>query len=220
MNEQLPLVQPNDNAPTPPPEVAPTDPTAAAPAGDSTSLPDDMLAIPAFQGLLAGAPPAISASIADFTNRPEGKLIQEHKDDLLKAGIGLYRSLQGDLGVLFNQMYISGEDLKTADKGGTLDQVAIPFDQANQQLAASGADHPLLNPGAAPTGPKTPGAPSLLPSVGSTPTPAPSPMAPQMPPTPAKQIGAKMRNLALGSPTSGPKPGEGRLLNQILKPVI
>lgn len=209
------LVQPTDAAAALPaaPEVVPTDASAATPS----VLPDDLIAIPAFQGLLAGAPPAVSASITDFANRPEGKLIQEHKEDLLKAGIGLYRSLQGDLGVLFNQMYLSGEELKTADKEGKLPEIAPPFDQVNQQLAASGADHPLLQGAPAPTGPKQGGAPSILPPVASTPAP---PAGPMTLPTPQKQVASKMRNLALGSPTSGPKPGEGRLLNAILKPVL
>lgn len=212
------LVQPTDAAAAvpPAPEVTPVDPAAAAPEGQSP-LPQDLIAIPAFQGLLAGAPAAVSASISEFASRPEGKLIQEHKDELLKAGIGLYHSMQGDLGVLFNQMYISGEELKTADKEGKLTSVAPPFDQVNQQLASAGADHPILKDTLAPTGPKMAGPPSILPSVASTPAPGPSPIPA---PAPQKQIGAKMRNLAMGSPTSGPKPGEGRILNQILKPVI
>lgn len=209
-----PVVEPLDTAAPAAPEVVPTDPAAAS----SSSLPEDLIAIPAFQGLLAGAPPAVSASIQDFANRPEGQLIQQHKESLLRAGIGLYRSIQGDLGVLFNQSYLSGEELKTADKEGKLSSIAPPFDQVNAQLAASGADNPILK-AQSPTGgaPKMGGAPSILPPVSSTPAPPPSP---GMPPSPQKQIGAKMRNLAMGGPTSGPRPGEGRLLNQILKPVL
>jgi hypothetical protein len=35
-----------------------------------------------------------------------------------------------------------------------------------------------------------------------------------------KILAQKLSNLPAGAPTSGPKPGEGRLLNQILKPVL
>lgn len=207
-----PEVAPIDGAPAAPP-VAPTD--EAVPTEDS-GLPDELIAIPAFQGLLAGSPGAISASIEDFAKRPEGQLIQQNKDALLAAGIGLYRSLAGDLGVLFNQSYVNGEDLKTADKEGRLTEVAPPFDEVNQQLAGSGDANPILN-SQPPTGIKQPGAPSILPPVASTEAPPAGPMAP---PTPQKAVSAKMRNLALGSPTSGPAPGQGRILNSILKPVL
>lgn len=223
-----PLVEPIATPPASPsaiPEVAPTDPNAVvpppvegtSPAEESSPLPDELIQIPAFQGLLAGSPGAVSAPIEDFAKRPEGQLIQQHKNDLLAAGIGLYRSLAGDLGVLFNQAYINGEDLKTADKEGKLTEVAPSFDEVNQQLAGSGDAHPILN-AQPPTGIKQPGAPSVLPPVAST-EGAP-PAGPMAPPTPQKAIGQKMRNLALGSPTSGPAPGQGRILNSILKPVL
>lgn len=196
--------------------VAPIEEGAAGPVAEESSLPDEILQIPAFQGLLAGQPVAVSASIEDFSKRPEGLVIQKNKDALLASGIGLYRSLAGDLGVLFNQAYINGEDLKTADKEGTLAELAPSFDAVNQQLSASGDANPILN-AQTPTGIKQPGAPSILPPVASTEAPPAGPMAP---PTPQKAIGAKMRNLAMGSPTSGPAPGQGRILNSILKPVL
>lgn len=220
-----PLVEPLAAAPAmaTPPEIAPLDASAApvAPIEEGAAvadsgLPDELIQIPAFQGLLAGAPVAVSASIEDFTKRPEGILISKNKDSLLAAGIGLYRSLAGDLGVLFNQAYINGEDLKTADKEGKLAEVAPSFDAVNQQMSASGDANPILN-AQTPTGIKQPGAPSILPPVASTEAPPTGPMAP---PTPQKAIGAKMRNLAMGSPTSGPAPGQGRILNSILKPVL
>lgn len=202
-----PVVEPNSELTAP--EVVPGgSPSETSGTGE---LPGEMIQIPAFQGLLAGKPPAVSAPIVDFAKRPEGQLVQKYKAELLGAGIGFYRSFQGDLGVLFNQSYISGEDLKTADKGGKLLEIAPPFDQINQQISASGADHPILN-ARPPGGIKIPGAPSILPAV--------APASPPAPPAPRGAIAAKIRNLALGSPTTGPKPGEGRLLNQILKPVL
>ncbi len=208
----------------PKPGVAPVAETPAptAPEGEQAAgaLPDDLIRIPAIQGLLAGSPPAVSASLADFANRPEGQLIAANKDPLMAAGMGLYRSIAGDTGVLFNRMYVSDTEISDADKAGNLAQIAPSFDEVNQSISTSGDKHPILNPDLKPpTGLKTApppaigGAAPITPSAGATAAPAPSP-------APARQIGAKARNVAPGSPTSGPKPGAGRLMNQILKPVI
>lgn len=222
-----PLVEPLAAAPAMapalPPEVAPIDaaappvaPTEEAAPTEETPLTDEILQMPAFQGLLAGQPVAVSVIIKEFSKRPEGDILQANKAALPASGIGLYRSIAGDLGVLFNQAYISGEEIKTADKDGTLAELAPSFDAVNQQLSASGDANPILN-AQPPTGVKPSGAPSILPPVASTEAPPAGPMAP---PTPQKAIGAKMRNLAMGSPTSGPAPGQGRILNSILKPVL
>lgn len=211
-----PVVEPKVGV-MPPPAGAGTPP--AAESGEpkaGAELPNELLQIPAIQGLLAGSPPAVSASLADFANRPEGKLIAANKEPLMNAGMGLYRSVGGDIGVIFNRMFVSDQEISNADKAGQLPQVAPPFDQVNQQLASAGQNHPILNPNLqTPTGLKT--APPA--AVGAMPAASPAPGA--MPaPTPAKVTAAKARNIPLGSPTSGPKPGAGRLLNSILKPVV
>lgn len=170
-----------------------------------------MLQIPAMQALFAGQPAAVSASITDFAKRPEGKLIQQNKDALMKAGINLYRGLDGDTGVVFNQAYLSGPELQAADKAGQLTQVAPPFDTVNSEVAKSGANNPVLN-AKSPSGFKT----------------APVPEAPQMssavPPasagTQTAAQKARVQNLQPSGPVSGPKPGSGRLLNAALTPVI
>jgi hypothetical protein len=167
--------------------------------------------------LLAGSPAAVSAPIAGFEKTPEGLAIVQNKDTLLNMGISFYRSLSGDLGVVFNQMKLSGPELQAADKAGKLLEVAPPLNQVNQSVATAGADSPLLGAEAA-TGAATAPPPPIL----NTPPPGAGPIVPTSPAkkTQDKIIAKKLANLPPGSPTSGPKPGQGRLLNQILKPVV
>lgn len=200
------IVEPK-SAPTP--SVQPTEPSTQPPASKSGPS-DELLQIPALQALFAGAPPAVSTSIKDFSNRPEAKLIGDHRDELQSMGIGFYRSLGGDLGVLFNQLRLNGQDLINADKEGRLQEIAPPFDIVNQEVATSGQNHPSLS-ASAPTG-----------GANASPTP-PAPMpTPNTQPASVqnKQATARLKNLQPGAPTSGPAPGAGRIMNQILKPVV
>jgi len=185
--------------------------TPAPPTGTQShggDFPDELLQLPAIQGLFAGAPPAFSTAIAAFEKRPEAKLIADNKDALQRAGVGLYRSLAGDLGVLFNQLHIAGNDLMEADKQGRLLEVAPPFDDVTAQISQSGESNPVLSA-------TTPGAPK----TARIPTPGPSP-----PPAPAsvqnKLSTARIKNVGQGAPTSGPAPGAGRILNSIMKPIV
>lgn len=200
-------------------ETAPVEPRAGAEQALASktggALPAEILQMPAMQALFAGQPAALSASLADFSKRPEGKLIQSNKDVLMRAGMGLYRALDGDTGVLFNQMYLNGEELKSADQAGQLAQIAPPFDQVNSSVAQSGANNPVLNAG------KPPG------QFKTTPVKTPPQAASAVPTVPPASAGvqnqaqrARQKNMAPSSPTSGPKPGSGRLLASILKPVL
>lgn len=184
------------------PSVTPTEPAAKSKGGFS----DELLQIPALQALFAGAPPAVSTPLKEFSQRPEAKIIEENKDELMKAGIGLYRSIGGDLGVLFNQMHIAGQDLTEADKQGRLLEVAPPFDQVTESIMGAGENHPILS-AKVPAGPKTAGAQAV--PASNTPASVQN-----------KQATARIKNLQPGSPTSGPLPGAGRIMNNILKPVI
>lgn len=209
---EQPVVEP---LPTAQPPAAPiVDPNAPAPVEQPTpgtgepALPDEILKIPAFQALFAGAPPALSDNIN--AKRPEAKLVAQNKDALMQSGIGFYRSLGGDVGVLFNQMYIHPEELKAADKAGKLLEIAPPFDSVNGETAKSGKNNPVIN-AKAPTGPKTAPvpAPPQFSSGGGLPASSE-----------AKLTGARIKNLQPGAPTSGPAPGAGRVLNSIFKGVV
>lgn len=200
------IVQPKAAKPsvevTPKPGAEPAKATKTARKGFS----DELLQIPALQALFAGSPPAVSTPIKEFANRPEAKIIEDHKDDLQRAGVGLYRSMAGDIGVLFNQLHIAGQDLVEADKQGRLLEVAPPFDQVNQSVSESGEANPVLN-ASVPQGPKTAG----VPAIPASPTPAS---------VQNKQLTARLKNMQPGAPTSGPLPGAGRIMNNILKPVV
>lgn len=210
------LVEP---LPTAPAQAAPVEPTASAPAEEGgAGIASELTQIPVIQGLLAGEPAAVSVPIAEFDAMPEGKLITQNKDSLMGAGIGFYRSLGGDLGAIFNRMFLSDQEIQAADKAGKLLEVAPPFTQVNQALSQAGAQNPVLREGERPTGFKTGGAQAPSPAgIAQAVTP---PTAMPASKTPARVMQAKMRALNPGSPTEGPKPGAGRLLNQILKPVV
>lgn len=207
------IVQPRAETP----EVEPRAGAEQAPPAKAGGggLPAEILQMPAMQALFSGQPAALSASLVDFAKRPEGKLIQQHKDVLMKAGMGLYRGLDGDTGVMFNQMYLNGEELKSADEAGQLAQIAPNFDQVNSSVSQSGANNPVLNASAPPGQFKT--APVKSPPQSGSPIPT-------VPPAGAgvqnQAQRARQKNMAPSSPTSGPKPGAGRLLNSILKPVL
>lgn len=226
----LPGAAPAAPAAAPPPVVEPLNPAAAPPTAEPAAaaaptskdakkaagaLPAELIQIPAIQGVLTGEPPAFSASIEAFSARPEGKLIQQNAQPLMDAGIGLYRSLGGDIGVLFNRMYVADSEIQEADKAGTLAQLAPPFDEVNMALGKAGPNNPVMRKDRqAPTGFKQ----------GGAKTPTPGPVTPSsaagVPKSSQRTITSKQRNTMPGSPTSGPKPGAGRLMNDILKPVV
>ncbi len=176
------------------------------------------------QAIMAGAPPAVSANIATFSKDPAAKLIVENKDPLMQAGIGFYKSLSGDLGVIFNQMRIHPEDLQAADKQGKLSTIAPSWDSVNHAVSKSGINNPVLKPIGMPTGAAAPSlkaAPGIQQAVPPTPAPQPAPQVRQATASLQKQIlGLRAKNTQPGSPTSGPAPGQGRLLNSILKPAV
>lgn len=203
------IVEPRAGVVPPPPDAAPA-PTAEGGA----DLPDDLLKIPAIQAITAGQPAAFSALLESFQNTPEAKIIATNKDKMMEAGFGLYRSLDGAKGVVFNQLFVSPDDIKAADAAGQLDQIAPPFDELNASVAGSGAANPVLAEGERPTGFATgSGAPAAV--------PMPSGEMPPMPSGAQKTLANKRSaNMQPGAPTTGASPGAGRLLNSILKPVL
>lgn len=197
---------------TPPPEAAPVE--EVTPKSDAAGdLPDELLQIPAIQGLMAGTPGAVSAKYKDSEKSKEGKLIVKNKEALQSAGIGFYRSLSGDLAVMFNQLQIAPADIQKADKAGKLLEIAPPFDVVNREIAKMGpGEHPSLNPKGSGTAPAAP-------TVNPPPQSANMPMPQSAAPSRAK-LQAQMKNLQPQAPTAGPAPGKGNLLRSILKPVL
>lgn len=164
----------------------------------SESLPDELLKIPVIQALTVGAPAAVSTEIATFSKTPEAKLITAHKKGLMTAGFGFYRSLDGQLGVMFNQLYVSGESIKQADQAGALLEVAPLDTNVKNALQTAGAQNQEQQA-------------------------APPPMAPvasAAPPANRKVMEQRAMSLTPQSPLEGSKPGAGRLLNDILRPIL
>ncbi len=234
------MIQPADNANPPVPQVQAANPDTNTDTNTDTmsasgpKLSEKLLKMPAMQALFAGAPPALSAPVKDFTQdkREEAKIIKDNLPALQAAGFGFYQSLSKHLGVIYNMLHLHEADLKAADKMGKLRQLAPDFDQINHAVAKSGARNPVLAVRGVPKGFKSP-TPVAPPQV--TPQMAPGPAAPLAAPLsapPAPQVAqapagvqrglskARLTNMQPGAPTSGPSPGAGRLLNQILKPVV
>lgn len=225
-----------DNLVAPASPQAPITPAAAPDAAapdDSQStapqLPPELTSVPAIQGLLAGAPPAFSARIKQFEKTDVAKSIIANKDALLAAGFAFYKSLHGDLAVMYNRFHIHGEDIKAADKAGKLQVLAPPFEQVDHALSKAGKNHPLLkNPqipqGFASQSPQAaiqPGAQAAAGAPSTMDTPSAAPVAGQASGALQKRLqGARLTNMQAGAPTSGPAPGGGRLLNSILKQVV
>lgn len=208
---EQPVIEPLPSAPQQPLEVEPTNPQPELPDPEpGEGLPEPLLKIPAFQALMAGKPGALSVNLKLKTGAPESKLVAKNKDKLMRAGIGFYRSLGGDLGVIFNQLYISGEEIKAADTAGQLLQIAPDFDSIGGKTARSGSANPVMDaqvPGGAAT-PPVPSPPQMS-SGGGLPGAAQT-----------KLSAARTKNILPGSPTSGPAPGAGQLMRSILKQPI
>ncbi len=203
------------------------------PAAPSVNVPKELVKHPAFQALFAGAPPAVSYHLKGFEDRSERELFSENKDFLQRAGIRVYKAMSGERGVIYNALHIHPADLQAADKMGKLDQIAPDFDVVNHAIAKSGLANPILRAENVPGAPPRSRAVTIAPQAASqaalaarvsgnmAPTPQSSPpVVPSLPASAQRQLmAARATALQPGSPTSGPAPGQGRLLNSILKPV-
>lgn len=188
---------PSAPAPAPEPAPAPAEPKAeSAEAGD---LPDALLQeVPALQLLMNGSPPAtFAARDAQF---PELETVAKHIKDLGEAGFGVYGTQDGTNIVVFNGLYVTPEELKAADEAGQLANIAVPYEELRSAF-------------------DQPSGPASAPADGSTVTAPPMPSSGGAAPPPSVTT-ARAKNISVGTPTSGPVPGQGRILNSILKPVV
>jgi hypothetical protein len=186
-------------------------PTAPAPEDSAPGgIPDAVLAIPEFIGLLQGKPAAVSIDKNDPS--PESALIGENQPALFEAGFGFYPARDGVTHVMFNTQYVSQQDIEKADASGKLEEVAVPFGelQASFEVAAGRA----ASEGSAPASGE---APAAAPEAGGPAQVAPAPPAASLD---KKLATARIKNLAPGGPSSGPVPGQGRILNSILAPTV
>lgn len=201
-------IQPAAAAPAPAPIATPAAPTEGDESLESLidqdgEIPEEVLRIPAFNALLENKPSAIYIKRGE--KAPEAATIVKHAKELVKAGFGFYQAKTAPVNVLFNALAISPEELEAADTEGRLDEVAADFNEvkaAYDQLISE--DQAKAGKGA--------------PAAGAPAAPV------QIPPPPAsvqnKYAEAREANIKPGSPTSGPAPGQGRILNALRKPVV
>lgn len=189
------------------PAAEPAPEAAPAEAGEPSSL-----ALPEIQALLSGSPAAVSTPVA--TKNPDVATMWNERDALGQYGLGFYKSLGGDMGVIFNGMYLPVEQLEAADKAGQLLQVAPPMEQVRTSVVAGGAaNHPALTaqtPAAPPA--SSPPAPRQTASGVLTPKPSQTSLR--------RLQGARAKALEPGGPTTGMRPGAGRILNLLNRPTI
>jgi len=198
-------ILPANNAPVAPPAApeAPTTPEAKpakSEKGDSV-IPEEVLQFPVVRALLKGAPPAVFSPTGDKS--PEVAVIGKNYKKLLEAGFGFYRAKDGT--VMFNNMFVSPAEIKLADQEGRLGDFAPPLSELNQTFDQFDQGGAAAAPGAAPA-----------PVSGA----AGQPMAAPTPSVTNRLTTTRAKNATPGSPTSGPNPGAGRILNNILKSAV
>jgi len=161
-------------------------------------LPADVLDNPMIFAVAKGNPGAVSAP--KFSKDPFVKSVIKHAEPLVAAGFGIYESIDKKTDVLFNTAVVDAGDLQEADQQGRLAELAPSFDTV-----------------------KTAGAPGAAAVPAATDTAPSAPMTPESQPAPSVQnklATQRTKNLMPTSPTGGPAPGAGQILNSILKQPI
>jgi hypothetical protein len=126
-------IQPRADAAAPAAPVQSPTPEAQVPAGGGQSaLPDEVIQQPVMQALMSGSPPAVSANIEAAQQTEFGQMVSQFGQQMQGAGLGFYRSQGGDLGVVFNQLFLPPEEIVKADEEGRLMEIAPPLEQVEQ----------------------------------------------------------------------------------------
>lgn len=173
------------------------DKTSTAPANseETSGVPKEILELPVFAGLLQGAPAGLWVETG--SKAPEAVLAVKNGKKLNEIGLFFDRSKEEGVDIIFNAQYLSPQLVESAKKKGKLKEITSPLSEVSAQL--NGAASPEAGGGA------------LL-AAG---TPGPSGGLPE---TPINT--QRLENLQPGSPTSGPLPGQGRVLSSLMKPTI
>lgn len=163
-----------------------------APSEDTSGVPSEVLELPIMRALLEGSPPALWAP--QGTKGPEIATVLKHGEALNKIGIGFYRSSKSKLDLVFNTRFVDPALIKAADAKNKLKEVASPLLEVMSQINGAVGEPVGVTASAA-------GMPSSAPLD-----------------TPLNT--ARLGNLEPGAPTSGPVPGQGRVLSSLLKPTL
>jgi len=184
------------------------------------NLPPAVANVPAVKLVSIGAPPAVRVGPGEYY--PEIDPVIDHMDTVLSSGLDVYHAMDNSM-VLFNPLFIQEAELQYLDQNGQLQDVVpdygqvtgnqpqeIPDDQIAAFVDRGDAMAAKLNELSGPGEEEV----SVQPAGQPTPVPQPSP-AEQ-----AAVVDNQSRAMRAfgGSPTSGPHPGGGRLLNALLQP--
>lgn len=182
-------------AAAPPEPAAPTEPS-----GDA-EIPEEVLRIPAMNGLLQGKPAAVYAP--NNQKDPDIDIVLKNGKSLIDAGFAFYKAKSMPVNVLYNRLFLDDAALAKADEEGKLDTVAEPFsdvrasfDQLRKKKPTEGAPAPAAALAAPPASP-----------------------GPSGPPAPAS-VQNKLATARIGNLEPGAPNGAGRILSAIQKPVV
>jgi hypothetical protein len=183
-------------------------------------LPDEIATLPAVQLVSVGAPPAVRVGPGEYY--PEIDKVVDALPQILEGGLDVYQS-QGQQFVFFNPLFISEAELQYLDQKGQLEEAVPDYGQVTGSQPQEIPDSEIsgfvdrgdaLASGIAEV---NQGAPEGKPTNGpGTPTPVPAP-SPQEQAAVMQNQQQAMEAMG-GPPTSGPRPGGGRLLNALLQP--
>lgn len=212
----MPTIPITPKAGNPPiPTDVSTESTDAAPPPIFEGLPKEVQSIPLVQWLSIGKPPAVRVLPQEFY--PELRPLVKNIGEVLKNGLSIYGAQAGDA-VIYNPLFIGPEELQAADQQGNLAQIIPSYGELTNQQP------PVLDPA---TMKEVEGeitdAKRQLTDMQAPPTAQPASMGapaapPQMPPPPGPLTASRIKGLMPGSPSSGPVPGGGRILNALLTP--
>lgn len=188
-------------------------PAPAPAAQGGASLPEELLQLPVMQALMAGQPGAVSDNVEQAQNTEFGLAVSKFGKEMQKAGFGFYLANDGQLGVIFNQLYVNPEDILAADNAGTIQELAPPVAQVEQGILSDPGANPVLGD-VAPPGAAAPVRATGGSSGGAAAVPAASG------PGNAALAAKRRQNVQTKGPTDSARPAAGKILNDILKPVV
>jgi hypothetical protein len=246
MTAPLSGVMPQSLPPTAEPTevLAPTSaPPGGTPAADLSKMPSAIATMvkdhPVLKPIFTGELPGVRVRPGVYY--PNAWKLAESFDKLTQAGLDLYLAHDGSF-VLYNPTQVEEKNIQKADMAGAL-KTTIPDwqDVTNEtpqkpppkvqkemdEMYAKLGLAPQMGAQASGAGAPAPGGAAMPPGGGNIAADltalanlgVPTPKAPP-PSTQTAMARARVANAQVGSPTSGPSPGAGRVINNLAKPAI
>lgn len=193
----------------PKPKSESAEPAAAEGNAPIFNLPEEVAKLPVVKRISIGSPPAVR--VEPGQHFPELKAIEDNIPDIVVAGLDFYQSKEGD-SIMFNPLFIGAEELKAADAAGRIKEVIPSYSELMGKKPTTMSEEEAKKQPARRDKLKK----DLMNKLGS-PTAASEGTA--VPPATAKTQNtiAKSRLPEPQSPTSGPRPGAGRIINNLLE---